>query len=193
MGSKSKQKHRTVDFGGAIRQLSDIMDQKFIQNTQHFTQSISSLRVRLEVLEDLLMEKLGETEASLTERVLLRIEKMQGFQLVDTPVQKGSVIRVKVKEEVVGQEQPNNPLQDAFMCVGHNQINAAIDTLVVGAVPGQTLEVVLPDPDNAELKRKITVTVIRVFKGEPNEAPVESQETSNVQATEETPKEAASS
>lgn len=177
MGTKSKGKARQVDFSGGMKMLSEMMDRKFIENTRHFTQSVSSLRVRLEAIEDLVMEKFGETEASLTERTLLRIEKMQGFEEVTTPVQKGSVIRIKLKEEVVGKESESTPLQDAFMAVGHNQINAAIDTLAIGAVAGQTLDVTLPDPDDSNIQRKITFTVMKVFKGdETNETQVVQEE-----------------
>lgn len=185
MGSKSKgTKRRSVDFSSGMKMLSEMMDTKFMQNSKHFTQGLSTMKVRLEALEDILMEKFGETEASMSERVLLRIEKMQGFQQVDTPVQKGSVIRIKVKEEAVGSESPTSALQDAFMAVGHNQINAALDELLVGAVTGETREVTLPDPENASLQRKITATVVRIFKGD---------EAANETKTEETSKQAAQS
>lgn len=181
MGSKSKKGgKRQVDFSSGIKILSEMMDEKFLQNSQHFTKGLSTMKVRLEALEDLLMEKFGETEASLQERIFTRIEKMQGFQAVETPVQKGSVIRIKVKEEVIGSESPTNPMTDAFMAVGHNQINAALDTLLVGAIVGETRDVTLPDPNNVAIQRKLTATIIRIFKGDevanepkPETAPVE--------------------
>lgn len=161
-----KQKPRQVDFSSGMRILSQSMDEKFLQNTQHFTKGLASMRVRLETLEDLLIEKLGETEASIQERVLLRIEKMQGFEPVDTPVKLGSVVRIKVKEEAVGSESPTNPMSDQFMAVGHNQINAALDELLIGATIGETRNVTLPDPNNVAVQRKITATVIRIFRGD---------------------------
>lgn len=167
MGSKSKKgQRRQVDFASGMRILSDSMDEKFLQNSQHFTKGLATMKVRLEALEDLLMEKLGETEASLQERTLTRVEKMQGFQQVNTPVQKGSVIRIKVKEEEVGKESPTTPMQDAFMAVGHNQIHAALDELLLGANAGETKEVIVPDSKNVAVQVKITATVIRVFKGD---------------------------
>jgi len=167
MGNKSKAgKRRTVDFASGMQILSQMMDEKFMQNSKHFTQGLSTMKIRLEVLEDLLMEKLGETEASIAERALLRIEKMQGFEVVNTPVKKGSVIRIRLKEEVVGNESPTAPMQDAFMAVGHNQINAALDELVIGATVGETRDITLPDPDNAAVQRKLTVILMRIFKGD---------------------------
>lgn len=167
MGSKSKgKKRRDVDFSSGIRILSDMMDQKQLEYTKNFTSTLGSMKLRVQVLEELLKEKFGETEESLQERTFLKIESEQGFQQVDTEVVKGSVLRVKVKEEEVGKESPTNPMQDAYMCVGHNQINAAVDTLVIGAKPGETRDVTLPDPKNVEVQRKITITVLKIFKGE---------------------------
>jgi len=169
MGTQSKTEKRQVNFKDAMKLLSDSMDEKFLQTSQHFTQLLSSFKLRLEVLEDLLMEKLGETEDSLKERLLLRVEKLQGFEEVDTEVKVGSIIRIKVKEEIVGQESPATPMQDSFMCVGHNQINSNIDVLVKGAKAGETREVTIPNPNQPEELRKLTVLVVRVFKG--NEKP----------------------
>lgn len=174
---KSKGKPRQMNFSDSLKYLSDMMDQKQVEYSKHFAQALSSMRVRLEALEDVIMEKNGETEASLNERVLLRVAKMQGFQEVDTPVQKGSVVRLKIKEEVIGSESPTTPMQDAFMAVGHNQINAAIDEKIIGATVGQTLDITLPDPQNAAVQRKITFIVMKVFKGD------EVKDETQVQAT----------
>lgn len=176
MGSKSKGKKRSIDFSSGLKMLSESMDQKFLTNTQHFTQALSSLRVRVEVLEDLLMEKFGETEDSLSERVLLRIEKMQGFVPVETPVEDGSIIRIKVKEELVGSESPDTPQENAFMIVGAKQINPSLDELLIGAVVGEIRNVTLPDPKDSTKSRKITATVCRVFKGNKvNETPAQEE------------------
>ena len=183
MGTQSKRKPRQLNFSDAIKTLSEMMDQKFIQNTQHFTQSLASMRVRLEALEDVIMEKLGETEESLKERVLERVARMQGFQEVSTPVQKGSVVRLKIKEEEVGKETPTTPWQDAFMVVGHNQINTAIDTDIVGTKLGETKTLTLPDPENANVQRRITYFVAKVFQGD--ESSNETQETTQTEAVKE--------
>lgn len=166
MGSKSKGKRQQMNFSDAVRYLSDLQDQKQLQYTKDFTQTLSTMKLRLEALEDILLEKLNETEDSLKERVFTRIEKNQGFVPVDTDIQMGSILRIQVKEEVVGQESPTNPMQDAFMVVGRNQVNPAVDTLVIGAKLGETRDVVLDDPTNAEIKRKLTVTILKVFRGE---------------------------
>jgi len=167
MGGKSKKgTRRQVNFADAVKNLSEAMDEKFLQNTKHFTQALASFKLRLEVLEDLLMEKLDETEESFKNRLLTRVEKAQGFQEVTTEVVRGSVIRIKVKEEVVGQESPETPLTDSFMCVGHNQINSNIDVLVLGAKAGEIRTVDVPNPNKPEEMRKLTVVVVKVFQSQ---------------------------
>src|ERR1700675_3811103 len=109
--SKTKNKQpRQMDFSSAVQYLMKITDersdQKFLENSKQFTAPLASLRTRVEVLEDLMFEKLGETKASLSERVLTRIEKQQGFVQVDEPAKLGSIVRVKVKEEISGTESP---------------------------------------------------------------------------------------
>ena len=167
MGGKSRLgARRQMNFSDAIKALSESMDSKFLDHTKYFTQALSSFKLRLEVLEDLLMEKLSETEESLKNRLLSRVEKQQGFQEVTTEVVKGSIIRIQVKEEVVGQESPETPLTDSFMCVGHNQINSNIDLLVLGAKAGETRTVDVPNPNKPEELRKITVVVCKVFQSQ---------------------------
>jgi len=82
MGTQSKSKKRQMNFSDALKALSENLDTKFLENTGQFTQLMSSFKLRLEVLEDLLMEKFQETEDSFKERLLLRVEKNQGFQEV---------------------------------------------------------------------------------------------------------------
>ena len=167
MGGKSKLgTRRQVNFTDGIKLLSESMDQKFLDHTGKFTQLMSSFKLRLEVLEDLLIDKLGITEDVLKDRLLVRVEKNQGFQEVSTPVERNSIVRIKVKEEVVGQESSDNPLVDSFMVVGHNQINSNIDVLLIGALAGETREVTVPNPKNPEELRKLTVVVCKVFQGQ---------------------------
>lgn len=172
MGTNSKQQKRQINFKDAIQVLSEQMDQKLMITMQQSTQIMSSLKLRLEVLEDLLQEKFGETEESLKERLLLRVEKNQGFSETDNPVRKGSIVRIKLKEEVVGKEYPALPMQDSFMCVGHNQISPHIDELIIGQNVGETRDIVLPDPNDANIQRRLTVLVVKVYRGEEvDEAP----------------------
>ena len=169
MGSDSKKHKRQINFTSALKILGEQMDQKFLLNTQHFTQALSSLRVRLEALEDIIMLKLGVTEAELNEQSLLRIERMQNFQPITEEgamVKRGSVVRVKVKEELVGSESPTAPMQDAFMHVGTGQVNPALDDLIVGSLVGETRDVTLPDPKDSNIQRKLTITVVKLFKGD---------------------------
>jgi len=189
MGSKSKKKKQQMNFSDAVKYLSDLQDQKHLEYTKHFTQTLSTMKVRLEALEDVVLEKLGETEDSIKERMMLRVEKMQGFNESTNDVLTGSVIRIKVKEEIVGQESPTNPMQDAYMVVGSNQINPAIDIAVLGAKLGETKELILDDPTNAEIKRKVTVTVLKIFKGEETKNETKTEAVQETQAVE-TPQEA---
>jgi hypothetical protein len=173
MGGKSRTgKRREVNFSDAVKLLSEQVDQKLMIGMQQSTQIMSSLKLRLEVLETLLTEKLGETEESLKERLILQVEKNQGFVETENPVRKGSIIRLKVKEEVVGKEVPNLPMQDSFMFVGHGQISPHVDELVIGMNVGETRDVVLPDPKDANVQRRITAMVVKVYRGEEvNETP----------------------
>jgi len=166
LGTSSKQKKRSVDFSSAIRMLSDMQDQKVINYTEKFTTTLSSLKIRLEALEDLVMSKLGISEDEMNESALVRVERQQEFKEVDTPVVAGSIVRVKVKEELEGNESDANKGQDSFMAVGHNQINAAIDVMILGASKGETRKCVLPDPSKPEVSRVITATVVKVFQGQ---------------------------
>ena len=169
MGSKSKNKRpRQVDFASGMRMLSDMSDQKVLQYTKEFTSNLASIKVRIEALEDLIIEKLGETQDSFQERVMLRVEKNFGYEPVDTEIKKGSIVRLKIKEEEVGKESDSNPMDNQYICVGHNQLDKTghIDDLVVGARAGETRNVTLPDPKDANIQRKITVLISKVFKGE---------------------------
>ena len=182
MGSKSKiGKRRQVDFSSGVKMLSEMADAKQLEYTKQFTQNLASMRVRLEAYEDILIEKLGETETSLQERVMLRVEKNLGYEPVTTPVQKGSVVRIKIKEEVLGKESPETPMNHQYVCVGHNQIHECVDTLVLGAQIGETRDVTLPDPKDETIQRKITVFVSKIFKGE------ESQNETQAEPVQETP------
>lgn len=180
MGTKSKGKRRTVDFMGGMKMLSEMQDAKVLEYTKNFTQALSALKVRLDVAEDLLKEKLGETEESLNQRAMLVVEKSQGFVEVDNDVLKGSVIRIKAKEEAVGSESPTTQMQDAYIVVGKGQVHPSVDTLVVGAKLGETRDVIVDDPKDSTKKFRITVQVMKVFKGE--ESSSESQAEQNDQA-----------
>lgn len=182
MGTKSKGgRGRQVDFTGAVKMLSEMADTKQLDYTKQFTTTLSAIKLRMETLEDLLIEKLNETQDSFNERVMLRVEKNYGYVTVDTPVKKGSMVRIKVKEEVLGKESPDAEMETQYICVGHNQLHSSIDTLIVGAVVGETRDIILPDPKNATVQRKLTVLVSKVFKGE--ESKYETAET-----VQETPK-----
>ena len=169
MGTKSKVKRpRQVDFASGMRMLSDMSDQKVLEYTKQFTSNLASFKVRMEALEDLLIEKLGETQDSFQERVMLRVEKNFGYEPVDTEVKKGSIVRLKIKEEELGKESNDTPMDNQYICVGHNQLDKTghIDTLVVGAKAGETRDITLPDPNNETVQRKLTVIISKVFKGE---------------------------
>ena len=163
MGTQSKRKHRPVDFSGGLKMLSDSIDQKLMANMHHITTALSQAQVRIETLEDLLMEKLGETEASLKERVLLRVEKKQGFEEVTTPVVKGSVVRIKAKESDAKDTLAAVPYEDAFMVVGHNQIHADVDAAAIGMKAGESKDLILTQGDKTSY---VTFMVAKVFRGE---------------------------
>lgn len=169
MSKKNSNKPRQMDFAHAMRYLSQLVDErsdtKFLENSKQITGPLTSLKMRVEVLEDLLMEKLGETEDSLAERVFIRAEKAQGLQQIDEPVKLGSVVSIKVKEELAGEESPNNVMSAALMVVGRNEIHPSIDTMLIGAKAGDTKSAVLPHPKEPTQSLKVTVFLARVFKG----------------------------
>lgn len=171
MGKPQKKKNdnqRFLNFNSAVLNLkanSDhAIDQKMLQITQQFTTTLAAMQHKLAVLEDVLKDKglLGETD--LKEAGLVRLEKLQGFILDDGEAQAGSPLKVSLKEEEVGKEDPKAVFTDAFMIVGNKDVHEAIDTLVVGSKSGETREVVLDDPDNNAVKRRITVVVNKVYK-----------------------------
>lgn len=158
-----------MNFADAVKYLSQVTDEradrKFLENSKQFTMPLASLRARLEVLEDLVMEKFGETEASLGERVLTRVEKQQGFQLVDEPAKLGSIVRIKIKEEKSGAESPNTPMEDAFAVVGQMQIHKEVDQLLIGMKAGDTRDALVSNPQDPAQQARITIFLARVFKG----------------------------
>ena len=171
MGKPQKKKNdnqRFMNFNNAVLNLKAnndyAIDQKFVQITQQFTTTLSAMQHKLTVLEDVLKNKglLGESE--LKEAGLVRLEKLQGFIVEDGPADIGNPLKVSLKEEEVGKEKADEPMTDAFMIVGNKDVHEAIDTLVVGAKAGETREVILDDPDNKDIKRKITVVVNKVYK-----------------------------
>jgi hypothetical protein len=175
MGSKSKGKHRPVDFSSGIKMLSDMQDRKQLEYTNNFTTTLSALKTRMEALEQILIDKLGLTEEAINDQVLLKVERNYGFQEVENDVKKGSNILIKVKEEIVGKESDTTPMDNQYIQVGANQLTKGgeIDNLVIGAKKGETRTVVVPNPNNTD-QRKLTVTVVKVFKG--NEAQYETPE-----------------
>lgn len=184
--TKKQPKARQMNFNDAVKYLMQITDersdQKFLENSKQMTMPLASLKARVEVIEDLLMEKLGETEASLAERVLIRVEKGQGFVQVDEPAKLGSIVRIKIKEELSGTESPINPMTDAFMVVGKNQIHEAVDKMLIGAKAGDTNSELLPSPKDPNQLLRITVFLARVFKGQEviqNEVPKQEDNTSS--------------
>lgn len=163
MGTKSKGKHRPVDFSGGLKMLSESIDKKLMANMHHISNALSQTQMRIEALEDIILEKMGETEASLKERVLTRIEKKQGFEEVNTPVVKGSVVRIKAKEAETQDALASTPYEDAFMVVGHAQVHADIDANIIGMNIGESKDLTLTSGDKTSY---VTFTVAKVFRGE---------------------------
>lgn len=182
MGTKSKSKRRTVDFSSGMKIISEMADQKVVEYTKHFTQALSAMKVRLDVTEDLLKEKLGETEESLNQRAMLLVERTQGFVEVDNDVLSGSIIRIKAKEEEVGKESTTTRLEDAYIVVGRGQVHPAVDTLVLGAKVGETRYIIVPDNQDPSKQVRITIQVMKVFKGEESNSEAQTEEPSQAAA-----------
>lgn len=182
MGTKSKGKRRSVDFSGGMKMLSEMSDQKVLEYTKNFTGALSALKVRLDVVEDLLKEKFGETEQSLNERAMLVVEKNQGFVESDNDVLQGSVLRLKAKEEIVGQETPTTRWEDAYIVVGRGQVHPSVDALVIGAKLGETRDVIVDDPKDSTKKYRLTIQVMKIFKGEEATSEAQAEQTTQNQA-----------
>lgn len=189
MGSKSKGRSQVMNFSDAVRNLKITIDErvdtKILEVSKQFTNPIASIRTRTEVLEDIIKEKFGETDESLGERVVDRIEKNQGFIEVKAPAKLTSIVRVRIKEEDVGKESPATLMQDAFMVVGEKQIHEEVDKLLLGMNAGETKDVVVADLQDATKSVRITVFLARVFKGREeasNEKAPEAIETTTTQS-----------
>lgn len=165
---KLNDNQRFMSFNSAVLQLKAnndfAIDQKMLQVTQQFTTTLSGMQHRIAVLEDVLKAKGGVTEKDIKDATLARLERLQNFILSDGPAEEGSPLKISVKEEEVGKESPAEEYTDSFMIVGKKNVHEAIDTLVRGATAGQKLETVLPDPENKEVLRRITVVVDKVYK-----------------------------
>lgn len=179
---KTKSQPRQMNFANAIQHILRITDersdQKFLENSKQFTMPLASLKARIAALEELAMDKLGETPESLDERVLVSVERAQGFVQVDEPVKLGSIVRIKIKEERHGTESPANPMQDAFTVVGQMQIHKDVDQLLIGMKVGETRDILITNPKNDKEQIRITVFLSRVFKGKDLPANEATQETS---------------
>lgn len=165
---KPNDNQRFTNFNSAVLNLkanSDYaIDQKMLQVTQQFTTTLSGMQHRIAVLEDVLKAKGGVTEKDIKDATLARLERLQNFLTSDGPAEEGSPLKISVKEEEVGKENPNEEYTDSFMIVGKNNVHKAIDELVLGAVAGQQLETILPDPENQNIQRRLTVIVDKVYK-----------------------------
>lgn len=165
---KLNDNQRFTNFNSAVLNLkanSDYaIDQKMLQITQQFTTTLSGIQHRIAVLEDVLKAKGIFTEKDIKDATLARLERLQNFIVSDQPAEEGSPLKVSLKEEAVGSENPEADFVDSFIIVGKNNVHEAIDKLVLGATAGQTFSTVLPDPQNPANQRKITVVVDKVYK-----------------------------
>jgi hypothetical protein len=165
---KQNDQQRFMNFNSAVLNLKanndHAIDQKMLQITQQFTSTLSGMQHKLAILEEVLKAKGGVTEQDLKDASLARLEKLQNFIQSDEAAEEGSPIKVSLKEEEVGKEKADEDFRDSFMIVGRKDVHPAIDDLVKGAKAGEKLEVVLPDPDNKEVQRRLTVIVDKVYK-----------------------------
>ena len=179
MGTGSKGTKREVNFRDAIQMLSQMQDQKFLQYAQEFTQTLTILTAKVEVLEALAKDKLGITQDELTELFFDHMDKMNGIpKNPDAVAASGDRVRIKFAQAFTAEEAATGQQEATIIVLGKGQVHANLDNAIIGLKSGDKFEAILPPSEAGGKDVFITGELRSVYSMPKTEAtPNESEKT----------------
>lgn len=134
---------------------------------QETKKALSSMKMRLDALENFVVKKGLATDADLKEALWNVQETLFGLTTHEGTAGVGNGLRLRVKEEEIGKETDALPAQESYVVLGDGQLPKNIEDTILGISAGETrsLEVDAPATDTQPAaKYKITLTADRVYK-----------------------------
>lgn len=141
-----------------------------IMVAQETRKALSSMKMRLDALENLFLQGKAVTRDTLKEALWEVQETLFGLTLHDGGAGTGNGIRLRVKEEEIGKETDAEPVTESYAVLGQQEFPKAIEAALLGAKAGETKYAEMDD-DKTPLKEgevakkyKITLVIDRVYK-----------------------------
>lgn len=141
---------------------------------QETRKALSSIKMRLDALE-LALIRLGLIkQEDLTAALWTTQETLFGLTTFDGGAEKGHGLRLRVKEEPVGQETDENPKTESYVVLGNSELSPELEEALKGAKAGEVRTLVVEDTKSevkegeARPKYLITMAVDRVYQQEKN-------------------------
>ena len=136
---------------------------------QETRKALSSMKMRLDALESVLIKKNLLTSEDLKLALWETQETLFGLTVFDGVAANGNGLRIRVKEEEVGKETDAEPNTESYVILGTNEVSKEIDEVLQGAKAGDTKTLTMEDtrtePKEGETRPKylITIKVDRVY------------------------------
>lgn len=141
---------------------------------QETRKALSSMKMRLDALERLLLTNTPVTLESIKQALWEVQETLFGLEVHDGTAGVGNGIRLRVKEEKVGEETDAAPTTESYAVLGEKEFPKPIEEALLGVKAGD-VKVVEVEDDKAEVKEgeskpkyKITIAIDRVYKPRAN-------------------------
>jgi len=145
---------------------------------QEARKALSSMKMRLDALENLLLAKKEVTSTSLQEALWNVQETLFGIAPTDAPAELGCGVRLRVKEEKIGEETDAEPATESYVVLGQGEITPDVQNALLGAKAGE-IKTFEADDQNAtgdvKPRYKITLKVDRVYAKKEVATPAPSQ------------------
>ena len=104
---------------------------------QEARKALSSMKMRLDALENLLLAKKEVTSTSLQEALWNVQETLFGIAPTDAPAELGCGVRLRVKEEKIGEETDAEPATESYVVLGQGEITPDVQNALLGAKAGK--------------------------------------------------------
>jgi len=178
-----KQQHSTVGFDAHLQaavqaalknNIKAEVNEAAMIVAQETKKALSSFKMRLDALENLLLAQTPVTLESLKQALWEIQETLFELKVHDGTAGAGNGIRLRVKEEVVGQETDAPPSTESYAVLGEKSFPPEIEAALLGCKAGEVKVVEIEDA-KAEVKEgeakpryKITIAIDRVYEPKSN-------------------------
>lgn len=175
--------HPTQSFASLVsasnrKALEPVVEEMVLAYTQQAQQkiakqmieSLAGVQTRIMVLEKIAIEKLQETKTSLSERVLEVEDEATGHVRVDTPAQKGDLLRVGIKAKGSKSDEWSNTTNIVIHHLAERiseevtyQTYKELEEALIGKIVGDVCDVSIHIPDQKE-KQHLRIAVDRISR-----------------------------